>query len=135
VADVIGSPPMNVLGFEGHVAAGARAVTLGQAVQGVPEVMEAAGPKLVLGVRPEHVSFDDAAALRARVEAVEYLGTTQIVTLSTAQGVVRARRPAAEVVRVGDQTGLRLAEGRVTLFDAASGRALLTAANAGVHRG
>jgi hypothetical protein len=48
---------------------------------------------------------------------------------------VRSRRPAAEAFRVGDTVGLRLAEGRITVFDAGTGRALLSAANAGVHRG
>jgi multiple sugar transport system ATP-binding protein len=135
VADFIGSPPMNVLQFDGHVAHGAREVRLGEAMVPVPEVMEAAGPNLVLGVRPEHVAFDDNSALRARIEAVEYLGTTQIVTLSSPKGTVRARRPSSESYRMGDLAGLRLAEGRITLFDAATGRALLTTANAEVHRG
>ncbi len=135
VADFIGSPPMNVLAFDGPVGPGARTVRLGEAVVAVPQVMETAGPKLVLGVRPEHVFFDDASPFRARIEAVEYLGTTQIVTLSSPQGVVRSRRPAAEAFRVGDTVGLRLAEGRITLFDGGTGRAILTAANAGVHRG
>jgi multiple sugar transport system ATP-binding protein len=135
VADFIGSPPMNVLAFEGRVARGARAVSLGSAEVAVPEVRADAGPQLVLGVRPEHVEFDDGAAVRARIEATEYLGTTQIVTLSTPQGVVRARRPAAELFRVGDQTGLRLVTERITLFDAASGQAVPTAANEGAHRG
>jgi len=135
VADFIGSPPMNVLPFDGRVTRGARAVSLAGAEIAVPEVRAESGPKLVLGVRPEHVGFDDSAALRARVEAVEYLGTTQIVTLSCAQGVVRSRRPAAEVFRVGDQTGLRLGAERITLFDAATGQAVPTVANEGVHRG
>jgi multiple sugar transport system ATP-binding protein len=135
VADFIGSPPMNVLSFDGRVARGAQAVMLGEAEVPVPEVMAEAGPALVLGVRPEHVGFDDAAPLRARIEATEYLGTTQIVTLSSPHGLVRARRPAAEVYRVGDQTGLRLVTGRITLFDAATGRAVPTAANREVHLG
>jgi multiple sugar transport system ATP-binding protein len=36
-----------------------------------------------MGVRPEHVRLTDARPYRGRVEATEYLGTTQIVTLET----------------------------------------------------
>ena len=135
VADFIGSPPMNVLSFEGRLARGAGVAMLGEAAVPVPEVLSEAGPRLVLGVRPEHVVPDDAGPLRARIEATEYLGTTQIVTLSSPHGMVRSRRPAAEVYRVGDLAGLRLMTERITLFDAATGRAVPTAANAGVHRG
>ena len=135
VADFIGSPPMNVLAFDGRVRPGARTVRLGEAEVDVPEVLAEAGPALVLGVRPEHVGFDDGAALRARIEATEYLGTTQIVTLSCAQGIVRARRPATEVYRIGDQTGLRLVSERITVFDGGTGQAVPTRANAEVHRG
>jgi multiple sugar transport system ATP-binding protein len=135
VADFIGSPPMNVLAFDGHLAPGARVAQLGDVAIAIPEVMEAVGPKLVLGLRPEHVTLDDAAPYRARIEAVEYLGTTQIVTMSSPHGVVRSRRPASEVYRVGDLAGLRLDARRITIFDAATGRAVRTAANAGVHHG
>ncbi len=135
VADFIGSPPMNVLQFEGRLAGGTREVVLGQVHIPVPEVTAEAGPKLVLGVRPEHVVFDDAAPFRARIEATEYLGTTQIVTLSSPHGTIKARRPAVESYRPGDLAGLRFAERCITLFDAGSGRAVPTAANAGVLHG
>ena len=135
VAGFIGSPAMNTLAFEGPLPAGASLARLGEAGIEVPELREQAGPSLVLGVRPEHVALDDTSPLRARIEATEYLGTTQIVTLSCPQGTVRARRPAAEVHRIGDLTGLRPAPGRITLFDGATGRALRTAANAEVHLG
>jgi hypothetical protein len=40
----------------------------------------------VLGVRPEHVRFDEAAGLPGRVVDADYMGTTQIVTIATAHG-------------------------------------------------
>ena len=49
---------------------------------------------LALGVRPEHIRFDDASQLRGRSFGAEYLGTTQIVTVNTAHGQVKARLPA-----------------------------------------
>jgi multiple sugar transport system ATP-binding protein len=132
VAQFLGSPPMNFLRFDGMVGRGSTAVRLGEAQIAVPDQREGAHGALVLGVRPEHVHLDDAAPYRGRVVATEYLGTTQIVTLTTPHGEVKARVPSARVVRTGEATGLRLDARTLTLFDAASGRALRSAANEGV---
>ena len=57
-----------------------------------PTVRENLGEgEFVLGVRPEQVQFTDAGPLRGVVFGVEYLGTTQIVTLTTPHGTLRAR--------------------------------------------
>jgi multiple sugar transport system ATP-binding protein len=85
----------------------------------------------VLGVRPEHVALSDDGAYRGRVLAVEYLGTTQIVTIETANGNVKARVAASQPVAVGDQVGLGFNARTLTLFDEASGRALRSALNSG----
>ena len=134
VADFIGDPPMNPLRLRGAVEPGATAVHLGDARVGVPEQREGRSGELVLGVRPEHVALDDAAPLRGEVTATEYLGTTQIVTLETAHGTVKARAPAADRVRTGTRTGLALDARTITLFDRADGRALRSAANERVLR-
>ncbi len=135
VADFIGSPAMNFLRFDGKARAGAQSVMLGDTAMDLPELQEEAAGSLVLGVRPEHVTLADDAPYRGRVEAAEYLGTTQIVTLSTAHGPVKARIPSGLVARVGEQVGLRLNARTLSLFDATTGRAFRTAANAGVHHG
>jgi multiple sugar transport system ATP-binding protein len=135
VADFIGSPSMNFLTFEGAVPAGATSVTLGDTPVTLPALREPASGRLVLGVRPEHLSLSDSAPYRGRIEAAEYLGTTQIVTLSTPHGTVRARTPAGRAARPGDTTGLGFDARTLSLFDAGTGRALRTAANAGVHHG
>ena len=135
VADFIGSPAMNFLRFEGTAQAGADHVTLGNHGISLPQLQESASGALVLGIRPEHVALSDTAPLRGRIEAVEYLGTTQIVTLSTPFGPIKARTPSTQPARTGDLTGLKLSAPRLSLFDATTGRALRTAANAGVHHG
>ena len=135
VAEFIGSPAMNFLRFDGNAAVGAQSVSLGDLPVSLPQLQESAAGSLVLGVRPEHVALSDAAPLRARIEATEYLGTTQIVTLSTPHGPVKARTSSALPARPGDLTGLTLSAPRLSLFDATTGRALRTAANAGVHHG
>jgi multiple sugar transport system ATP-binding protein len=135
VADFIGSPAMNFLRFEGTATAGAESVTLGDTAIPLPQLQEAASGALVLGVRPEHVALSDTAPLRGKVEATEYLGTTQIVTLSTPFGPVKARTPSTTPAKPGDLTGLALNAPRLALFDATTGRAFRTAANAGVNHG
>ena len=135
VADFIGSPAMNFLRFGGSAAAGAETVTLGETRVTLPQLQEPAYGSLVLGVRPEHVTLSDAARLKGRIEAAEYLGTTQIVTLSTPFGTVKARTPSTVPAPPGDLVGLALSAPRLSLFDATTGRAFRTAANAGVFHG
>jgi multiple sugar transport system ATP-binding protein len=132
VADFIGSPPMNFLRFRGSVAPGATGVVLEGQNFAVPEQREGAEGDLALGVRPEHIRFSDAALYRGRVEAVEYLGTTQIVTLQTPNGAIKARVPSDQRVGAGETVGLELDGATVTLFDEGSGRALRSAWNAEV---
>jgi multiple sugar transport system ATP-binding protein len=136
VADFIGSPAMNFLRFEGGVRAGDTSVTLGTVQITTPELQADVSVRpLVLGVRPEHVTLSDDAPYRGQVEASEYLGTTQIVTLSTAHGPVKARIPSGHVARTGETVGLSFTARSLSLFDATTGRAVRTAANAGVHHG
>jgi multiple sugar transport system ATP-binding protein len=137
VADFIGSPPMNFIHFNGSVAPGDRSVGLSGIEVPVPEMrVGSAQTDLVLGVRPEHVRLTDAGALRAEVVDVEYLGTTQIVTLSVAKGtVLKARVDSALSMRAGDRVGLEFRPERLSLFDRASGRVLRSALHDGGAHG
>jgi multiple sugar transport system ATP-binding protein len=130
VADFIGSPPMNFLNFEAGLRVGDRAVNFHETTIAVPEVREAhaVGP-LVLGVRPEHIRFSDAAPVRGRVFGAEYLGTTQIVTVDTAYGRLAARLPSSLSTTIGDTVGLVFRPERLALFDARSGSAIPTASH------
>ncbi len=129
VASFIGSPAMNVLPFDGMAGIGATAVTLGTLPVTIPELREGAAGALVLGIRPEHIALDDASPIRAAVLATEYLGTTQIVTLASAFGPIKLRMGADRPVTPGAQVGLRLDQRHITIFDAATGRALRSAGN------
>ena len=136
VADFIGSPPMNFLHFEAGTEVGDRAIRYRDVSIPVPEVREAraVGP-LVLGVRPEHILFSDAAAVRGRVFGAEYLGTTQIVTVETEQGRVKARLPSSAPVEVGETVGLAFRSDDLSLFDARTGSAIQTAAHGSAAHG
>ena len=132
VAEFIGSPPMNFLRHEGAVSPGQREIVLGDAVIAVPEQTSQARGALALGVRPEHIALDDASAFRGEVLAAEYLGTTQIVTLSTPFGDLKMRAPSGQAIRAGERVGLTFNPRTLTVFDAGSGKALASAANSGV---
>jgi multiple sugar transport system ATP-binding protein len=131
VADFIGSPPMSFLRFEGVVRPGERTVRVNGAALHVPEQHEEAAGQLALGLRPEHVRLADDSPLRGRVFGAEYLGTTQIVTVNTPHGQVKARLPSSVAVGIGDNVGLALRAERLLMFDAASGRALRSALHDG----
>ena len=125
VADFIGSPPMSFLRFHGAVRPGQSKVALGGATVEVPALRESRPPgALALGVRPDMVRFSDASALRGAVFGREYLGTTQIVTVDTSLGQLRARLPSSQRVEAGEHVGIECAPERLVVFDAESGRAL-----------
>jgi len=128
VADFIGSPPMNFLFFRSGLQTGAASVRVNGAEIAVPALREdLREANLALGVRPEHIRFDDASRLRGTVFGAEYLGTTQIVTVNTEQGQVKARLPADVGAVPGETVGLAFRPERLALFDRASGRAIRTA--------
>ena len=59
---------MNFLGFGGGLAKGAKEIVVQGAKVAVPEVREDIAPSdMALGIRPEHIRFDDASKLRGSV--------------------------------------------------------------------
>ncbi|UPA26779.1 ABC transporter ATP-binding protein [Shinella oryzae] len=132
VVQFIGSSSMNFLDFEGMIGIGGDGVDLAGVRLAVPSVREGRAGRLTLGVRPEHVKFRDDAAYRGRVTAVEYLGTTQILTLSTGHGDLKARISSGYKVREEELVGLDFDARTLTLFDADNGKALVSEANEGV---
>ena len=132
VGDFIGSPAMNFIYFEGTAVAGTASVTIDAAAVPLPELREtrAVGP-LALGVRPEQVVIGDpgrqGSALPGEVFGAEYLGTTQIVTVTTPRGTLKARLPAHLRAAAGDRVSLSFKPERLSLFDAATGKVIRSA--------
>ena len=125
VAGFIGSPPMNFLRFNASLEPGADSIRLNGETIAVPELQEGVvDGALALGVRPEHVELVDEGGIRGEVFGTEYMGTMQIATVHSKHGVVKARIPSAQRVRMGEQVGLRFATERLAVFDTVSGRAL-----------
>ncbi|MEM1078865.1 MAG: ABC transporter ATP-binding protein [Pseudomonadota bacterium] len=135
VADFIGSPSMNFLKFHGKVSPGESEIAMHANSFAVPQSREPFEGDMAFGVRPEHIQLRDEAPFRAEVLASEYLGTSQIVTLNTAAGEVKARIGAQQVAKTGETVGLAFNPGTVTLFDRQSGRALKSELNEGVLHG
>ncbi|SLN10522.1 Trehalose import ATP-binding protein SugC [Roseivivax jejudonensis] len=129
VAEFIGSPPMNFLRFNGSVAKGQDSIALDGTEIAVPPSIDERSGELALGVRPEFVKLDDASSYRGRIAASEYLGTTQIVTIDTPSGRIRARIPSDATAREGETVGLRFDARTLTIFDDATGRALRSQGN------
>ncbi len=125
VADFIGQPPMNLLPVRGPILRAAGTVSLGGADVAVPELAADHPPgDYVLGIRPEHVRLADAGMLRGTVFGSDYLGTMQIVTVTTALGPVRLRLSAAKPVDEGSTVGLDFPPERIALFSRATELAL-----------
>jgi len=134
VADFIGSPPMNFLRFHGALQQGVPSVEIDGAIVAIPAPRQAQpASELVLGVRPEHLRFSDESRLRGEVFGAEYMGTTQIVTVRTAHGMVKARLSAGARVTTGEQVGLTLRGDKLSVFEASSGRAIATALHDGAY--
>ncbi len=132
VASFIGSPSMNFLDFSGSVAPEQARISLSGQDVAIPSMREGASGELAFGVRPEHVNLSDDGAFRGRVLAAEYLGTTQIITLETPNGELKARIASDRKATVGESVGLDFRGDTVTLFERSSGRALRSALNEGV---
>lgn len=99
VAQFIGTPPMNIL----------------------PAGLVEPGDRLV-GVRPEHLSIDPAAAVRAQVDLVEQLGHETLVHARVGETNIVLRMSAelgAPVV--GDDIGVHVPVAHRHRFDAVSG--------------
>jgi multiple sugar transport system ATP-binding protein len=136
VADFIGSPPMNFLSFTQALRRGDRTTRLNGIAVDVPEIHEDLSERaLTLGVRPEAVRVVDQGGLRGQVFGSEYLGTTQIVTVNTAHGRVKARIGSDQRVADGGTVGLAFRGDKVSIFDQDSGRAVRTALLDGEARG
>lgn len=136
VAGFIGTPPMNVIpgdvmidGDNLHLRAEPFDLHLteraARAARG-----EAAGGRLVAGVRPEDLILaqpGDARAPAGSVTVTELQGDEWIVSIEVAPGQTwKARTPRIDAVPLhpGQHVGLQIRPGRLRLFDAASGNAV-----------
>ena len=122
VARFIGSPPMNTVAATvelvdgepwGDLGEGGR-IRLGPAG---PEPL-AAGTKVVIGVRPEHLHVDGDGGATARVVAVEWLGHERHLILEVGDEKITLREPSEGAPpAAGTEVRLSADPAQVHLFD------------------
>jgi len=136
VADFIGSPSMNFVDARAGLAIGSTSLRIGDEDITIPAMRESISENdLALGVRPEQVTLKAEGGLRGEVFGVEYLGTTQIVTVTTSRGIVKARIGADQHAALGETVGLSFRPDKISIFDKASGRALKSVLHEGAAHG
>jgi multiple sugar transport system ATP-binding protein len=128
VARFIGNPPMNTITGDVTRVDG----TLGVQVPGgvlpcspaLAAAVERAGlEKLVLGVRPEDLTFDEAGPLHATVSVVEALGHERhvICRLEDGQMIIVRQAASVEPPAVQREIGITVDPANLHVFDAGTG--------------
>jgi multiple sugar transport system ATP-binding protein len=128
VASFMGSPPMNFLTGELRDTDGVRTFHNAALTQEVPALGELPGDrKVVLGIRPEHVSLSPVPApghREGRVFVAEPLGPDVLVTVRIDGELVKARVPTPFRLGHDSTVHVGLTRERLHVFAAADGRAL-----------
>jgi sn-glycerol 3-phosphate transport system ATP-binding protein len=123
VAGFIGSPAMNFI--EGKSEGDGHIQLDGSGTMVVPKA-PAAGRKLTIGIRPEHLTpcKPSEANLVGSVEVIEALGADTLIHVAVAGRTIIARLPAGTPAEVGEPIALAADRDRIYLFDAESGARL-----------
>ncbi len=124
VAGFLGSPRMNFLPGRITGRDGDRALVdvAALGVSGLPVRLRApgraAGPEVLVGIRPEHLSGGEGLPLRLRAEVVENTGATSyLYTDATRASAIVAEVPRGRRVMSGDTVDLRIPPEACMLFD------------------
>lgn len=122
VAGFIGSPAMNLMTCSvAAVEGNTTELSLGETrLIGVPQVGAAAGTKVTLGVRPEHLSTQDngGVAVSGELEAIERLGDITYLYLALADGTrVTVAEQGDRVLSIGDTVSVYAERDKLHLFD------------------
>ncbi len=114
-ANFIGTPPMNLL----NLARCSCGITIaGCAEAGVPQ---ADSPDCILGIRPEHLSFDPQGSWRGVVESVEYLGFGSVVTCRIGSEALAVSVEGMVNLAPGSQVALRYMQDKLHFFHKQTG--------------
>ena len=134
VAGFIGSPSMNFLTgslqqegeyFFLHENGECR-IALGSQISA--SLLPYLGKQIEIGIRPEDLVVSDdpatAADCRLKVIAYENMGNEQLVYLTLGVHQLIARRPPADTLAIGNETGITFAKNRIIFLDTADGRVI-----------
>ncbi|CAM5179840.1 sugar ABC transporter ATP-binding protein [Bosea thiooxidans] len=128
-ARFIGSPTMNILPARATTAAGATTLALGEQPLALPTAMGTVPADLLVGVRPQQLRVlanGEASdlVLSGKAAVIEPLGSETFVHVEHGGGLILASAPAKAPPAVGEIVRLGAPASALTLFDAASERAL-----------
>ena len=128
VAGFVGAPTMNFLEGELALADDGPALRLDDHLLPLPGLRAGTGlqvgQRLVLGLRPEHLSLAPAGeggTCEGQVLMTEPTGPDTYVLIRLAGREVTARMPPGVALAAGDTVGLRLDGGSASLFDTGEG--------------
>jgi len=128
VAGFLGSPPMNFL--VGTIEDGAFCSGLGRLPITTAQQQAAAGAGgIVLGFRPQAAALTPPGgegALRAAVYVTEEMGSESVVVLTSGEDKITVVAPPGVKAASGEAVGVRVAPTDFHLFDAASGKTLIS---------
>lgn len=124
VATFIGSPTMNIIAGKSIQTSAGVLFSINGFDLSLACPSELGVPTL-MGLRPEHLSFDDAAPWRGEVSVVEPTGADTYVVVKTAAGNVTVRTAPQQAVKPGDRVGLAIQASHVNWFDEAVGNRLV----------
>jgi multiple sugar transport system ATP-binding protein len=128
VATKIGSPHMNIMA--GTVGKDAKSfdTPLGTLVTAAKRHTASAGEKALIGIRPNDIRLAGKGekAIRSKVHLLEPLGDVTIVSLETANELVRMVLPEASALGMqpGDEASIVIDPERIHVFRAANGQAM-----------
>ena len=130
VAKFVGEPPMNFLSIESAVDKDSDYVYVESTKISIPKILDKPDSQdLLLGFRPDQVNVSQTYldnALNGVVQASEYFGTNQVLTIACASGVLRARIPAETQFKEGENVYVTLKPEKLIVFDEGSGQAVLS---------
>ncbi|BDU37946.1 ABC transporter ATP-binding protein [Vibrio nigripulchritudo] len=126
VASFLGEPSMNLIEFDDDTRMAQSTVRVHDVPIKISPLKESVSTtKLVLGIRPEHINLVEYSLINGIVESVEYLGSTQVVTVNSVIGVLKARVDTQQRPKRGDIVYLDLEEQKTTLFQRESGQVIM----------
>jgi sn-glycerol 3-phosphate transport system ATP-binding protein len=129
VAGFIGSPAMNFL--PGKRAGDRIDVGGGISIEIPPDLRQAAGEAVTVGVRPEHlkVGEGEGPVFRFRVDTIEALGADSLVHGVIGEGTLIARVDGHLTPEPGTPAVFSTRPGKLYFFDTASGKRLRAGGN------
>lgn len=134
VAGFIGSPPMNFIRVHieedrGKIFAHEGAIVTEITGKNAERVRRYIGKEAILGIRPEDIACREMAtgakSIRARVAAVEVLGSELHVSAEIGKHTIVARVPPQDDLRIGDTVYIENAVEKAIFFDIESENAAI----------